>query len=450
MRTLLVLAWPIVVARSSQAVVGFCDALMTAPLGEDALAATTTGSFNAFAVVIPLLGVAFIVQSFASQLKGKGDLNAARRYAWYGLILAVVSGVIAAAAIPFVGPGLGLLAYEEGVRVLMTDYLGWRLLAVGAIVGVEVLGNWYGGLGNTRLHMMAGIITMIVNVFLNWVLIYGNLGAPELGVEGAAIASVIASFIGLAVLLWVFWRGWFIESYEHSKLVLRRSEFVRMLRFGIPNGINWFLEFAAFALFINVVVAHLGTTVLAAMMVVFNINSVSFMPAFGLSSAGAILTGQAIGADQKDAVGGIVLRTGIVAGIWQCTVGVFYVAMPATLMGWFAPTDQMMAELVEVGTVMLALSAAWQLSDAAAMSVSEALRSAGDTAWCMWARLTMAWVVFTPAAVLSVVVWDGGYVAAMVCLIGYLSLLAVVMLWRFRRGAWRDIDLTGMDEELPT
>ena len=81
------------------------------------------------------------------------------------------------------------------------------------------------------------------------------------------------------------------------------SELLRMLRFGLPHGLNWFLEFAAFALFINVVVADLGTVVLAAMMVVININSVSFMPAFGLTSAGAILTGRDLGEGFQDQVG---------------------------------------------------------------------------------------------------------------------------------------------------
>ena len=446
---MLVLAWPIVIARSSQAVVGFSDALMTAPLGTDALAATTTGSFNTFAIVIPLLGVAFIVQSFASQLHGKGDLNAARRYAWYGLILAGAAGALAVAALPFAGSLLGLFSYEDSVHSLMTDYVGIRLLGVGAVVAVEVLGNWYGGLGNTRLHMAAGIVTMVVNVFLNWVLIYGNLGAPELGVKGAAIASVIASFVGFFALFYVFWRGWFVQAYERTAVVLRASELLRMLRFGIPSGINWFLEFAAFALFINVIVAHLGTAVLAAMMVVFNINSVSFMPAFGISSAGAILTGQAIGANHKDSVPGIVARTAMLAAIWQGAVGLVYLVIPAILIGWFAPSADLVEQLLEIGTVMLALSAAWQLSDAAAMSVSEALRAAGDTTWCMWARLTIAWCVFTPTAILTVIVWDGGYIAAMACLIGYLTVLAVVMWWRFLRGPWRDIDLTGLEVELP-
>ena len=281
-----------VLARSTQAVIGFCDALMIAPLGEDALAATTTGAMNAFSVAILPMGVVFIVQSFAAQLTGKGDLVGARRYAWYGLILSGVTALIGFAALPLIGPALGLMPFEAPVADLMTDYLVIRLLALGAMVGTEALGNWFGGLGNTRVQMIAGIVAMVVNVALNWVFIFGHLGAPALGVAGAALASAIASWLGFGVVAFAFARGWGgTRPAGGGALALRRSELMRVLRFGLPNGLNWFLEFAAFLLFINVVMADLGTTVLAAFMVVMSINSVSFMPAFGLSSSGAILVG---------------------------------------------------------------------------------------------------------------------------------------------------------------
>lgn len=445
-RQLLELSWPIVVTRSSQSVIGFSDALMTARLGASALAATTTGAINVFALVILPMGMAFIVQSFSSQLIGAGRAEAARRYAWYGLILAGGFGLIGLAAIPAVPWVLGLLAYEPAVAALMSDYIAIRLLAVGAIVGTEALGNWYGGLGHTRLQMVAGLVSMVANVFLNWVLIYGKLGAPALGVRGAALASTIASWLGFVFLAWVFGRGWVIAPTR--RLGLRFSEFVRVLRFGYPHGLNWFLEFAAFALFLNVMVVELGTTVLAAMMVVFNINSVSFMPAFGLATGGAILSGQAIGAGQRDKVGAIVKRTLAIAASWQGLVGLAYLSVPALLMGWFAPPGASGEALLRVGTAMLAISAAWQLFDAVAMVMSETLRAAGDTAWCLWARLSLAWVLFIPAAALAVFVLRGTHLAAISTMVIYLAALAAALAWRFRQGAWRRIDLTGAADEL--
>jgi MATE family multidrug resistance protein len=221
-----------------------------------------------------------------------------------------------------------------------------------------------------------------------------------------------------------------------------------MLRFGVPNGINWFLEFSAFAMFLNVVVAHLGTTVLAAFNVVIQINSISFMPTFGLSSAGAIMVGEAIGRKAHHEVWPLVRLTGKVACIWMGTVGVLYLAQAAELMTLFQPRDVESDALVSVGTRMLTLSAIWQLFDAVGITLSEALRAAGDTAWCMGARIVLAWVVFTPLGWLSVVVYQGGVRAVITAMCVYIALLATTFALRFASGKWRNIDLVGAEPTL--
>ncbi len=443
-RTLLALAWPVVLARSSQSVVGVCDAAMSAPLGGAALAAVTTGALNTFSFMILPMGTVFIVQSYAAQLYGRGDLVAVRRYAWYGLVLAALATGLSLLCLPAIRPVIGWFSYEPRVHDLMTEYIAIRLWSVGAVVGTEALGNWFAGQGNTRVQMRASVLTMVANVVLNWVLIYGHLGAPALGVAGAALASALATWIGFGLVVYVFWRERRRTSIT-GPLALKRAEFVRMLRFGLPNGLNWFLEFAAFVLFINAIVAPLGTTVVAAFNVVLQINSLSFMPAFGLATAGAILVGQAIGRGAKDEVGGIVRRTAGVLLVWQVSVGLIYLTLPGPLMRAFAPPEGI-AGWIQVGALMLAISGVWQVFDALGLTLGEALRAAGDTAWCMWARLLIAWCVFTPVAYLFVTVLGGGPAAVMWCVVFYLACLAAALAWRFRSGAWKRIELTGQVE----
>jgi MATE family multidrug resistance protein len=216
-----------------------------------------------------------------------------------------------------------------------------------------------------------------------------------------------------------------------------------VLRFGLPNGINWFLEFAAFMLFINIVVGHLGTTTLAAMNVVMQINSISFMPAFGVASSGAILVGEAIGRRRYDEVWPIVRLTGFVASVWMGSVGLLYVAAPDSLFGLFRPRDVPAETLMAIGALMLSLSSIWQLFDALSLTIGEALRAAGDTAWCMAARILLAWFVFTPLAWTAVFVYGGGVTTIMISLIAYLAVLALTLGLRFASGRWRNIDLVG-------
>jgi MATE family multidrug resistance protein len=424
-------------------VVGLADALMVAPLGEHALAATVTGAINTFSLAVLPFGTAFIIQSFSAQLTGRGDPSAARRFGAYGLLLAAATQAIVLLALPFVGAALGLFRYAPEVHAAMTDYMTIRLCSIGLMVGVEALGNWFAGMGDTQVHMRASVLTMVANIVLNWVFIYGNLGAPAMGVAGAALASSLATGLGL---LWIgaAFRMRQREIGGGAPWALRRAEFLRVLRFGLPSGLNWFMEMSAFTLFLNALVAPLGTTVLAAMNVILQVNSVSFMPAFGIASAGAVLAGQAIGRGAPDEVGRVVRLAAVVAIGWQGTVGLVYLCCPGPLIAFFEPPTGG-AELLRVGATMLAVSAAWQAFDAIGLTVGEALRAAGDTAWCMWARLLVAWLVFLPMAWFAVGKLRGGALAAIWCIVIYVALLAIGFLWRFRSGAWRGIRLIEHD-----
>ncbi len=436
---LLGLAWPIVVQRSAQVVIGTADALMVAQLGETALGAASAGGHNAFALFILPMGVVFIVSSFAAQLTGKGDLAGARRYGFYGLGVAFVAQLLSMLAIPFVPAVLAQTSYPPDVAALMVDYLALRLLSGGAVVGLEAIGNYYAGLGNVKLPMLAQIFAMVLNVALNWVLIFGKLGAPAMGVRGAAAASSIATVLAFAVLLTCFLRGVGVPEAGRRSTPLRFAEMRALVRFGLPSGLNWFIEFAAFILFINVVVASLGTSELAAMLAVFQINSVSFMPAFGVASAGAIFVGQAIGAGAKGDVPRTVRLTLKTTAAWQGAVGLLYLLFPTLLLLPFAKAGP--AFLV-AGALILRLSATWQLFDAVVNTFAEALRAAGDTAFCSIARGLVAWGFFFPGVWITVRWFGGREGAATIWLVAYMAVLGLVLWLRFRSGKWRELDLT--------
>jgi MATE family multidrug resistance protein len=437
--TLLTLAWPVVISRMSQVVVGLCDAFMVAHLGEAALAATTTGALDSFTLFIFPMGVVFIVASYASQLFGQGDLPGARRYGFYGLGVGLATFLLSVLSLPAIAPALAHLPYTPEVRDLTARYMRYRLLAGGAAVGMEALGNYYGGLGNTRLPMIANLVAMALNVLGNWLLIDGHLGLPAMGVEGAALASALATWVAFLGLLGRFlWEG---RRHPGAWGALRWREMGRLLRFGVPSGLNWFLEFLAFAVFINVIVAGLGTTTLAGMMTVMQINAFSFMPAFALASAGAILSGQAIGGKDLDHVPGIAWLTLKVTWAWQGLVGLAYFLVPALLFAPFAPDAAEGEALRRVGTRLLMMSAAWQLFDATATPLAEILRSAGDTLFTLWARVLLAWTVFVPGAYLTTRFLGWQSDGAVFWLTTYLGLLATTLALRFRRGRWRHIQL---------
>jgi len=447
LRKLLHLAWPIIISRSAQTVVGFTDAAMVARLGEDALAATTAGALNVFAVFILPMGIGSIVSSFASQLHGRGDHAGARRYGFYGLAIAAFTQLLCFALMLVTPSAINALDYTPSVRALMEQYVLMRIWSGGAAIGLEALGNYYGGLGNTRLPMAAQVLAMVLNIALNWVLIYGNLGAPALGVTGASLASSLSTIIAFIALLGCFLAGYGAEKAPRSPL--SGSELWRMLRFGLPSGLNWFVEFAAFNFFINVVVAGLGTTTVAALMAAMQVNSIAFMPAFGLASAGAILVGHALGAREHDKVPPTVWLTLRVTGGWMGLIGLIYLLCARFVMLPFTPPGPEREAFLDVSAKVLGMSIAWQFVDAAAMTFAESLRAAGDTAFTMWARVVIAWAVFVPGSYYSVRMHDGGMNMAIFWLVAYMGLLAFVLWLRFRSGVWRTLDLAGSSEMPP-
>jgi multidrug resistance protein, MATE family len=436
---LLGLAWPIVISRSSQVVIGVTDSFLVAPLGEDALAATTTGALNSFAFFSLSLGTVFIVGSFASQLMGRDDGAGARRYAMYGLIIALASQLLALALMPFLGVMLSPIGVTEPVRELIHGYMSLRLLSVGAAVGLEALASYYGGLKNTILPMTAQVLAMSLNVVLNWLLIGGNLGAPAMGVRGSALASSIATSIAFAFLVTCFALQKGTGGNRVSAGTLRARELWRTLRFGLPVGMNFLVELLAFLIYVNIIVGTLGTAELAATMAVLQLNSVAFMPAFALATAGSIFVGQAIGADRKDDVPRTVLLTVATTAGWQGLCGLLYLIAPRVWLGPFVPPEG--AHFLDLAAALLVMSAAWQLMDGIAMAYAEALRAAGDTTFSLWARAGIGWVVFVPGALVTTRVLGYRELGAAVWLIVYLGLLALVMVLRFRSGRWRSLEL---------
>lgn len=434
--SLLRLALPIVLSRASQTVVGLSDAMMVAHLGAASLAATATGATNSFALLILPMGITFIVSSFSAQLFGRGDLVSARRYGWYGLIVALITQFVCLASIPLFAPVLGLLPYEPAVRDLMQTYLVYRIVSGGAAIGVEALANYYSGLGRTVPGMVANVIAMVLNVALNWVLINGAGPIPTMGVKGASLASSLSTIVAFLCFFGFFLK----EGRGLPRPALSLAEFGRMLRFGLPSGFNWLFEFLAFVFFVNVVVAGLGTPAVAALNSVISLNSVSFMPSFGLASAGAVLVGQAIGAGRKDDVAHVVKLTAGTASVWMAFAGVLYILIPGVLLMPFARGEDADA-VMYFGVRMLMVSAAWQVFDACSMSLAECLRATGDTLFPLVVRLVLSWAVFVPGAWFTVRSFGGGDVGAMAWLVLHLALLSLVLFFRFRSGKWRSLQL---------
>jgi MATE family multidrug resistance protein len=424
-----------VFARTSQAMLGFFDALQTSHLGASALVAASTGAANTACLVMLPLGAASITSSMVAQLHGRGAHDAKASYAWYGLIIALLAGVLGVIAGPLVTHVIGLFPFAPDVQQQMATYMAIRLCSVAAMVGSEVLGGYFSAQGKPWIQMASGILVLAINAPLNYWLINGGWGVPALGVAGSALASAIASTLAFLFVFVMFLR----TRQRQPRALLQMTEFVRVVRVGIPVGLHWFSEFASWQLFANVVLGDLGTVPLAAFNAVMTISTVACMPTFAIAAAGSVLAGQWIGKGRRDLVWPQLRQTLLVSLVWMAAVGLLYLLIPALLLGIFAHNSDA-AAMLSIGGAMLMLTAGWQIVDAAGACIGETLRSAGDTRWCAVAHGVLSWGVFLPVAFL-VVRQGGGVAGALWCLAGYFAALAALFAYRFATGAWRSIEL---------
>jgi putative MATE family efflux protein len=290
------LAWPTMAAMGAGTIVRFTDFAMVGGLGPSALAAVGVGGqfyslIESIGVVAPA-GLAAIL----ARAVGAGDQSLADASFRQAQLLGAVLGIAGCLLLfPFTKLAIAIYGVEPDVVALGSDYLWWRLWGTVPLSIAMVFGAALRAAGDVRTPLWAGLLASLVNVVMNWVLIYGHLGAPALGVIGAAIASNLALVAMAALFVWLWaTRSLVLRPSVGSwkpQIALQR----RLVRVGLPSGIEGGF-FQIGLLFFQRIMSPFGTNVIAAYNVGSMLLSFSFIPGVGFSMAAATLVGQHLGA----------------------------------------------------------------------------------------------------------------------------------------------------------
>lgn len=432
-RTIAALAVPIVGAMLSQNLLNVVDTAMVGSLGDAALAATGTGSFANFMAGAFVMGLSSGVQAMAARRVGEGRESEAAVPLNGALLLALALGLPLTVALVAAAPFLFLLLNDDPAVVGQgVPYLQARLLALVAVgMNFSFRGFW-NGVNQPGLYLRALLVMHGVNLFLNWVLIFGHLGAPALGAPGSGIASAVATYAGTAVYAW---EGF---AYARSRGFLRGlpdGKAVRtMLRLAIPNGIQQFL-FAAGYTALFWILARVGTRETAAANVLVNVMLVAILPALALGLAAASLVGQALGrGDPKDA-----RRWGweisLLAAVLMSGFGILMASFPDPLLGIFLHDPETLA----VARGPLRLFGVTIGADAAGIVLLNALLGAGASRLVLALSAGLQWGLFLPAAYLVGPHLGYGLLGIWICNVAWrlLNTAAVALAWG--RGSWSRI-----------
>ncbi len=426
------LAYPIILANMSETLLGVVDTYMVGQLGVAEIGAVGLGSMLAWLFYLPVLGLAMGLNTFVAQSYGAGNRRDCGHMTWQGLYMALASGALILLVIPFVPILFDLAGPSTEVRRMGVTYLQWRLIDGPAFMIAMTTASFFRGIGDTKTPMKIGITINIINVILNYGLIYGHFGLPRLEVQGSALGSALSGIIGGGIYLALFLSKR-LRPYANRTIVKPGwADFARLFRVGAPIGLQRFLDIGSFVIF-AAIIGRLGNAQLAANQIAIQLMSISYMIGLGIGMAASTLVGQYIGAKrielaERSAYSALKLAMGIMV-----FVGLAFLLFPEQLITLFNDDPA----VIRFGRQGLLYAALFQAFDALAVIFIGALRGAGDTRWSAVAAFIGAWVIFLPMTYLFAFTMDLDFWGAWLSATIYICLLGIACVYRFRQGAWK-------------
>ncbi len=437
-KAVLLLAWPIIVEMLLQSTVGIADTAMVGRLSPAAIAAVGLGNQFIMFLLTVFAAIRTGVTVLVARQIGAEDYEGANSAARQALIVtAVFGGIVAVFGLIFPAAGYRLLGASEDVVAVGIGYMKWRSLAALFACIIMVVTGILRGCGDTFTAMRVNVSVNIINIVLNWILIFGNLGFTAMGTAGAGAATMVARLIGSLVMISVLFSGRVNvklsknDSYKPDISVLKR-----LFRIGIPAGIEQILMRGA-QVFFTMIVTNLGTAMYAAHQIALRADSVAFMPGFGFSVAATALVGQNLGAGQTEEAGRAGRITMYMAVGFMSTIGLilFIFARPVAM--FFTNDATVIAGAISAIRVISVVMPFMAI----ARVTAGALRGAGDTKYVMFGTGASIWIARLGLAYFLVRYADLGLVGAWIAMGFDNTCRAIIFLWRFVKGNWKSIKI---------
>lgn len=439
-RQVLAVGLPLVVSFGTTSLIHFTDRVFLANYSMDAIAAALPAGIASFLTICFFMGVVSYVNVFVAQYVGAGASERVGASLWQGIYFSLIAGLFLASLCLIAEPLFRFAGHHPAVMRLEVVYFRILTLGAGVVVLATTLSCFFSGRGLTRPVMLINLAGAGLNIPLDYLLINGVGFFPELGIVGAALATVASQVLVMILFaLAVFTRR------NDRRFAVRRSWawdgdlMRRMLRYGLPGGVQFFLDILVFTFFVFMI-GRLGRTELAATNIVMAINTLSFMPMIGMSVAVSTLVGQAIGAGKPSEGVRATTSTLHIALAYMGLVALAFLFLPRELLSFFESehaSAASQARLLALGVELLRFVAVYSLFDAMALVYMGALKGAGDILFVMWTMaLACLGMVITPM-LLGVEVLGLGLYYIWGCVTFYVVVLGVVFRLRYGRGLWQ-------------
>lgn len=428
------LALPLIGSQLAQFAIQLTDTIMIGWYGVPELAALVLANSVVFVVIIMGAGFGWAVMPLVAAALEINDEVRIRRITRMGLWASIAFSAVFVPPLLMLGQVFHWMGQDPRVADLAGEYLVIAAWGVIPALGIMTLRSYLAAQEHTRIVLWATIGAAAVNAILDWVLIFGHFGLPELGVKGAAIASVLMHSAGFLVMVVYIQRR--LPQHELFRRFWRADwqELRQVVRLGWPISLTNLAEISLFA-FSSIMMGWVGVVALAAHGIAMQASSATFMVHIGLSQAATVRAGRAFGSGDVPRLrlvgwSGIALSVVVIV----LTVCLFLFLPEPMIVLFLAPDEPARAEIIATGTIFLAAAALFQMADGSQVLALGLLRGAQDTRrpmiyagisyWLLGAPI--AWLLAFPLGMGGVGIWLGLAVG--------LTFAAVMMMWRFWTG----------------
>lgn len=447
-REVLVLAFPLILSTGSWAVQHFVDRMFLTWYSPEAIAAAMPAGILNFTLMSFFIGTASYVSTFVAQYHGAGMRHRIGPVLWQGIYFSMLGGVLVLCLIPLAAPVFDLVGHDEAVR--RNEIVYFQVLCLGGfpVIASSALSGLFTGLGRPWPVMWVNVLATALNLVLDYVMIFGRWGFPEMGMQGAALATVLSGVLSFSVYVIMMVHPAYSGVYSTlSGWRPDRALFSRLVGYGMPSGVQFMLDMAGFAAFV-LIVGRLGTVSLAATNIAFNINTLAFMPMIGFGIAVSVLVGRYIGRGRPDLASRSTYSGFFMTMLYMGTVAFLYVAVPGIFTAPYAAGsgEALFPEIRRLTEVLLRFVALYSIFDTMNIIFASAIKGAGDTRFVMYIIVLMSGCVLVVPTWYLVMVMDLGIMAAWFMATVYVILLGFVFYLRFLQGKWKVMRVI---EEIP-
>ncbi|WP_175517316.1 MATE family efflux transporter [Planctomicrobium piriforme] len=452
LRELMHVAFPLVISAGSLSLMNVVDRIFLAQLSIDALAAAMPAAMLSWTSMSLAFGMAGYTNAFVSQYEGAGRKDRVAAAMWQGIFVALAGGISLLPMILFAPEIFGLMGHAAHVQQLEIEYFSWLCPVAIPTLLSTVLTAFFTARKRTAVVMWVNIGTSLLNAAAAYSLIFGAGPMPGLGMKGAAIGTVLAQSLGAVCLAALMFRDGKREGYRFRENFGFDLELIRrMIRFGVPNGIQMLLDVGSFTVFIALV-GRLGTEDQAATNLAFTLNSLAFVPMIGMGTAVVTLVGHRVGERKPELATRTVWIAFALSGGYMLLFALIYLSVPGVILYPFMHGDEVaLFEAMEPTVIMLLRYVAlYTFFDAMAIIFGSAVRGAGDTMFSLIFTVVGGWLLMVAPTIWAIrngYGLHGCWIAVSVTVI----VMGLGFLFRFQQGHWKTMQVIEEDplEGLP-